>query len=61
MLPIRLGPHGATFTPIEPEAGYRWFDGAHGKPFRSFYPSKVNLTKDFAIFTDNADGNGYSS
>ena len=73
-----LGLYGATFTPIEPEAGYRWDDGnlwyakspsnfnSPGSRNRTasrfdFYLEKVNLTKDFAIFVDNADGNGYST
>lgn len=73
-----LGLYGATFTPVEPEAGYRWFDGSlwyaqSPSSFKSpgsrnrtasrfdLYPYKVNLTKNFAIFTDNADGNGYSA
>ncbi len=73
-----LGLYGATFTPIEPEAGYRWFDGnlwyaQSPSSFKSpgsrnrtasrfdFYPYKVNLTKNFAIYTDKADGNGYSA
>ena len=36
-----LGLYGATFTPVEPEAGYRWFDGTY---WSAINPSSFDST-----------------
>lgn len=70
-----LGLYDAEFEPVDPGEGYRWLDGivwyaVNPHKFSSnrissnrinYWRYPVKLSKKYAVFSENADGSGYTS
>ncbi|WP_455044376.1 InlB B-repeat-containing protein [Lancefieldella rimae] len=70
-----LGLYEAEFEPVDPGEGYRWLDGivwyaVNPHKFSSnrissnrinYWRYPVKLSKKYAVFSENADGSGYTS